>query len=222
MSTIKSFTPYPAYKAMVDKFTINYKTNKPWNQEYLDLQQMTISDCVHKYTKIDIWNEVMECVKLLERLGINMKGKVYTIDYSHAIKTYGTCRKLGNNHYRICINEEYLRSGTIEKIHNTIMHEVIHSCDGCMNHGRTWKAIAAQVNNHYAYTPIARTDRDEEYLTNIVQDKYKYQLVCQGCGATWNYIRKSNKAMRVAKSATSYHIAKNGCICPGPFKFITL
>lgn len=36
-------------------------------------------------------------------------------------------------------------------IQMTIVHELLHTCEGCFNHGAKWKYYAEVMNNKYGY-----------------------------------------------------------------------
>lgn len=215
---------YPAYTTMVSKFLIDPNTNKPWNQEYLDMQKLTISNQVHDYTLADIYNEICECQQLLQAIGFNMANKNYGVAWlsNKAKRVFGRCRRMSSTQYTIFINQAYLKTGTPEHIHNTIMHEVIHSVDGCMNHGPDFKRVGAKVNKYFVFTPIQRCSTDESYREEVLVQYYKYQLVCTKCGETWNYMRCTKKLKALAQSKTASHSTNNGCRCYGPFNLVTL
>ncbi|WP_099203767.1 SprT-like domain-containing protein [Scatolibacter rhodanostii] len=62
----------------------------------------------------------------------------------------------------------------------TLLHELLHTCQGCSNHGRLWKYYANIVNQQTGYN-ISRTVKyqNEE---NETPKEYTYLLQCQNCG----------------------------------------
>lgn len=84
----------------------------------------------------------IECMRELENIGIKC-GNVIKIDINtRAKKRWGQCRKIGNN-YIIEVNQILLREDTdIDGLKNTIIHELLHTCKGCMKHTGEWKQLA--------------------------------------------------------------------------------
>lgn len=87
----------------------------------------------------------------LENIGIKC-GNVIKIDVNtRSKKCWGQCRKIGNN-YIIEVNQILLREDTdIDGLKNTIIHELLHTCKGCMKHTGEWKQLAEKVNRYYGY-----------------------------------------------------------------------
>lgn len=87
----------------------------------------------------------IECMRELENIGIKC-GNVIKIDINtRAKKRWGQCRKIGNN-YIIEVNQILLREDTdIDGLKNTIIHELLHTCKGCMKHTGEWKQLILNV-----------------------------------------------------------------------------
>ena len=83
----------------------------------------------------------IECMRELENIGIKC-GNVIKIDINtRAKKRWGQYRKIGNN-YIIEVNQILLREDTdIDGLKNTIIHELLHTCKGCMKHTGEWKIM---------------------------------------------------------------------------------
>jgi predicted SprT family Zn-dependent metalloprotease len=94
---------------------------------------------------------------------------------------------------------------------NTIIHELLHTVQGCMNHGENWKREANKVNRVYGYN-IKRCSSAEEKgvepIENIPQ-AIKYQFKCKDCGKVYSRTRAS----RFTKNWQRYRC---GC-CGGQF-----
>lgn len=69
---------------------------------------------------------------------------------------------------------------------NTIIHELLHTCPGCMNHGKQWKTWAEKVRKTYGYNIKRTSDNDEKEVTtgnlNYNAREYKYFVYCKKCG----------------------------------------
>lgn len=63
----------------------------------------------------------------------------------------------------------------------TLLHELLHTCYGCQNHGKRWKAYAQKVGEALG-VEIARTVQLEGQPQRLRQEEVKYLLQCQSCG----------------------------------------
>lgn len=156
------------------------------------IQQHSIRKDTNTYTIKDLMEEVREDIEILRTLGYSCAGNTYAIDFiKNSYKTYGLCsRSRGTTNYTIKINFKFLRTCKPEEIHCTIMHEVIHSVPGCMNHGPKWKEIANKVNQYYSFLPISRTNSYNDWM-GVVEDSYRYFAKCDNCGHIYKWIRAS-------------------------------
>ena len=100
---------------------------------------------------------------------------------TRAKKRWGQCKnnKL-TGQYDIQLNYLLLADDKKDEAIQTLLHEILHTCKNCMNHGNTWKTYANIINNKYNYD-ISRTNSAESL--GIVKEKSKYLLKCTGCGA---------------------------------------
>ena len=63
----------------------------------------------------------------------------------------------------------------------TLLHELLHTCYGCQNHGKRWKAYAQRVGEALG-VEITRTVPLEGPAQPLRQEPVKYLLQCQSCG----------------------------------------
>lgn len=168
------------------------------------------------YTEQDILAEIYEDRDLLVALGLeSMKDYKYVavINRRKGTKRIGCCSKIGPNTYEIQLTEKYLRACSSDEVHNTIMHEVIHSAPNCMNHGTAWQNLAYRVNQRYEFTTIKRLSNDSTAL-QIARSQARYFLWCPKCSnRKWSWIRKPSR--------WNYYISgKCTCLkCGTPYKF---
>ena len=140
---------------------------------------------------------VTECKAMLDYCSIP-----YNLDVSVKIsrrlrRAYGNCHRK-NGVYTIYINDLMLRDDVTDKaLENTILHELIHTCPECMNHGRQWKHYCEIVNRELDFN-IQRLDGDKDsVITTLLDEKrkqtepYRYKVFCPECGTTWYYRRKT-------------------------------
>lgn len=110
------------------------------------------------------------------------------------------------------LNEQNSEKG----LKNTIIHELLHTCDGCFNHGEEWKKQAQKVNREYGYQ-IQRVSTAEEkgivYDTREIKPKQINHIVhCCNCGKI--YTRNKN-----SKLITHTHLYRCGK-CNGNLELI--
>lgn len=109
----------------------------------------------------DLEQYAIQCMEELEAIGIEYGNIIDVKPNTRAMKRWGQCRSDPDG-YRININTVFLDERNSEQgLKETIIHELLHSCKGCMNHGKTWKQLAAKVNSAYGYN-IKRCSSAEE------------------------------------------------------------
>lgn len=107
---------------------------------------------------------------------------------SRAKTRFGLCRKTpGKYDYQIEINNQLLEADK-KKAMNTMVHEILHTVRGCMNHGSTWARHANTMNVKFGYD-ISRTSSYEKL--GIEAPKAKFTVKCKGCGMEIHRHRKS-------------------------------
>lgn len=101
-------------------------------------------------------------------------------------RRWGQCQKV-NGKYYININATLLdeRNGD-DGLINTLLHELLHTCPNCMNHGSIWKNYAEKVRRAYGYDIKRTSDQEEKQVTtgnlNYREREYKYFIYCEKCG----------------------------------------
>ena len=90
----------------------------------------------------------------------------------------------------------------------TLVHELLHTCPKCRDHGPKWKAYAQTVNEKLGYR-IERTVKTETPAGSLRHEEIKYILECQSCGAQIKRMRMS----KAVKSPWRYR-----CPCGGKLK----
>ncbi len=121
------------------------------------------------------------CKDQLAAIGFS---QVYTNNYrlefnSRAKNRLGRCRKLPDGGFLISLNSVYANLNP-EKAKETIMHELIHSIDGCFDHKNKWQNIVSLVNRKYGYTISRCVDAGNDYREQAYERNYKVK--CLGCG----------------------------------------
>ncbi len=90
----------------------------------------------------------------------------------------------------------------------TLLHELLHTCPGCGNHGEKWKAHAQKVNQALG-TRIQRTVKLDGAPQPLRREEDKYLLRCEDCGKEIRRMRMS----KVVKAPWRYR-----CLCGGKLK----
>lgn len=157
---------------------------------------------------------VNECMDELDAIGIQY-GYVNGVDVNtRARKRWGQCCKKGKA-YNLNISSVLLDDRVpINSLKSTVMHELLHTCDGAFNHGKTWQRLADKVNTKYGYNIKRCTDANEKGIGEFVNEinKPKYVFVCEDCG-------QEVKRFRESKFTKNYSLYRCGR-CQGKFKRI--
>jgi len=111
-----------------------------------------------------------------------------------AKKRYGQCRLLPDKTFSIQISELLLADSISKQaVKHTIIHELLHSVPGCMNHKAKWVKMATKVNKAYGYQIRRISSLEERGISSeeilLPSAKPKYQLQCVNCSHTFNYYR---------------------------------
>ena len=134
-----------------------------------------------------------ECENELKSIGYQLPTINYKIN-NRAKTRLGQCKqKIKNVYYEINLSsnymDEYIKMNRIDKIKNTIIHELLHTMPNCMNHGNEWQKHANIVNKKLGYN-ISRLATVENEVKKELIKKSKYQIECE-CGQTYFYNRKT-------------------------------
>lgn len=113
-----------------------------------------------------------------------------TVYLTRAKKTYGKCSSTPDG-FTIHISK-FFKDNVLKEVMQTLVHEVLHTLDGCMNHGPQWRSAAEIMNTKYGYE-ISRCNSME--MANLTEEdkkaEKKYVIECQSCGALIYRERKS-------------------------------
>lgn len=124
------------------------------------------------------------CMQELDKIGIPYREVEDFIINTRAKSRWGQCKTLPNGKFLISISNRLLEDDTdIMGLKNTIIHELIHTCKGCMNHKSEWKMYAQKVNNAYGYN-IKRTSSAEDKGVRAIEKirVINHKYICEGCG----------------------------------------
>lgn len=151
---------------------------------------------------------------LKEELNIPISNNIEYKINTRASQRYGACKEISYNFFRIEISDFLLEDNVKEDILvNTIIHELLHTVDGCMDHKEKWKNYANIVNNKLGYNIKRVTSRKELGLEEYIsKEKVKYIFQCENCGQIVNIKRKCN--------FVNYYEQYRCVKCKGKFKRI--
>ena len=126
---------------------------------------------------------------------------------------WGLCKQAPDKTFEIQIAECLLTDDriSVQACKETIIHEILHTCKGCMKHTGQWKYYAEVINQVYGYNIKRITTGTEKGVedykaTNYMN--YKYVFTCGKCGATIYRKRDS----RFTKNYRYYGCARCGAI----------
>lgn len=156
------------------------------------------------------------CYEKVAALGIQ-PGNIVSVGRDRAKTRWGVCRKdvdiRGEYVYKIKISPRLLEDDVPDKsAEETMIHEILHSCKNCMNHGREWKALANKVNTTYGYN-IGRVASHSDMGIEPEPMNYKYIIRCRKCHAEGGFMRAGS----VVKNPGRYK-----CKCGGDLDVICL
>lgn len=141
-----------------------------------------------------------ECLAEVKALNIPA-GDILKIDWIDMNDAWGKCHRTYVNKqlkYLIVINSEYASENiSIIELRATICHEILHTCPGCVGHGKIWIKYALMIDKAYGYNVAAfksRYDILNHDLPNL------HQMVCPYCGgkrffkkeSVWDKISNGN------------------------------
>ena len=163
-----------------------------------------------------------ECKAELDSIGIQY-GNVVSIEVNYrAKKQCGLCREVRigrtweDNRYSINISSFLLADDVPDEgTKNTIIHELLHTCKDCMNHGGNWKRLAEKVHRKLGYNIKRTSSCEEKGLEGVIikPQEYKYVFRCQQCGQEVKRKKKSK--------FTEYYTNYSCGLCVGKFKKVT-
>lgn len=141
----------------------------------------------------DLDEYAIQCMKELVAIGIEYGNIVEIKANTRAKKRWERCRAVVGG-YSIDINVVLLDERNDEKgLKETIIHELLHSCKGCMNHNENWKRLAAKVNRAYDYNvkrcSSAKDKGVQEETRPVNVHTVNYILKCSRCGRTYTRAR---------------------------------
>ena len=151
-----------------------------------------------------IYKVYSDCCAICFSFDIPIADEIHLKINTRAKRRWGLCRYISRGVYEIEISDRLLNDDVSEEAtFNTMIHELIHTCPDCMNHGKEWKKWADVINRNTNYT-IKRTTSCEEKGFKEVKKSYKYEVKCRDCGAKWHYNRAGNVIKNIRNCKCPY------------------
>lgn len=172
----------------------------PLNQGHFSIFSKAMYEQRSTMTEFEIrLTRLMEdCIRQLRNIGIAPSQNIVGIcENRRAKKRLGCCRILTQGRrkkYQIEI-ASILKEAEDTAIKEVILHELLHTCPGCFNHGTNWKKLVMQVNRAYGYQITRLGDYGKFALLDLPERPYKYRIQCIRCG-TISYRRKRSKVIQ--------------------------
>lgn len=131
-----------------------------------------------------------KCRRILEVEKIPVSDRIDGICINYRVRSrFGKCTKTADS-YIIELSGKLMEAEDKE-IETVILHELLHTCPRCLNHGSRWKAYAERVNQKYGYQITTRTSYEALGLVAPEsREKVKYLVVCSKCGMEYPRRRK--------------------------------
>ena len=161
------------------------------------MDKNTLLQSIYKYVKRDF-----------DRLNIPYTRDVPIVINSSAKRRQGCCKKKDGKF--IIEISEFVLDYPVDEIKNVVAHEIIHTCYGCFNHQKRFKAYGEKLK---ALSYKVTTTYKGEEKTPAELDA-RYMAVCQGCGEVIYRIKRSPLITHPQK----YRCAK----CRGKFKVYSI
>lgn len=157
------------------------------------------------------------CMILVEEAGIKDCGNIIDVKVNtRAKRRWGQTKSIGYNMYTIDISEILLDEKVpLEALQNTVIHEILHTCPNCMNHGQEWVKRADIVKRRLGYNIKRCSDPKEKGISENILNEYrkpKYVVKCIDCG----HEAQRNRMCDIIKHPANWQCG----ICGGKFQRI--
>ncbi len=137
---------------------------------------------------------VAQCQRDLDSVGIPC-GKVRRWEINTRAKArWGLCKCLKGGDFVISIARILLEDDVEDQaLKDTIVHELLHTAPGCLDHKGKWKMYAELVNRKLPQYTIKRTaSREEKGITvQRAEPVCRYVVRCCDCGTEFPRERES-------------------------------
>ena len=130
---------------------------------------------------------------------------------TRAKSRWGLCKKIPHG-WEIEISDRLLVKDVSEyALMDTLLHEILHTCKGCQNHGKLWKEYAKRLNNKFCYNIKRCTSAEEKGLDTRRINTAKYRITCTRCGCENLYLRRSRVVQLIEAKPISSRCSCGRC-----------
>lgn len=146
----------------------------------------------------DLTTYALRCMENLDAIGVSYGNVLDFTVNTRAKNRWGQCRAVPGG-FTININAVLLdERNPEESLLNTIIHELLHTCKNCMNHGREWKTLAEKVNRAYHLNVSRTASADQKGIVaeTLPEKTVKHRFVCEDCGQIVERQRESDFTKR--------------------------
>ncbi|MBQ6387212.1 MAG: SprT-like domain-containing protein [Ruminococcus sp.] len=158
----------------------------------------------------DLKKYAAECMSVLDDLGIRYAPIIRFSVNTRASTRLGLCRKRGEC-YEIEISSLLLDERTpADSLRDTLWHELLHTCRGCMKHTGLWKKYAEKVNASCGACIRRATANGDRKIPAELLPPARYIVRCESCGT--EYLRQ--KQSPLVRNPEQYRCGK----CKGSLK----
>lgn len=151
-------------------------------------------------------------LQMVKNVNIPCSNDITGVTINRRAKSRWECcrRNRSDGTFKIEITELLLDGKHNDSAINTMIHEILHTADGCKGHNNVWKHYANIIKNQYDIEIKTRSSAEEKGVTRQV--KAKYIIKCEKCG---------QKIYRERQSKLIKHIDAYKCgICGGDLELI--
>ena len=132
-----------------------------------------------------------DCKRKLLLINIPVAKDITLRINTRAKKRMGLCERNPLTNAYI-VEASYFALVNKEQVENTLIHELLHTCEGCMNHGNLWKQYADKVKMYFNINIERTFSMSELEECGIIIPKAKYTVYCSECGNSWDKHKQSN------------------------------
>lgn len=150
----------------------------------------------------DIQKIFDKCLKITKEQNIPISKNINpTIRISNRYKkTLATCTK-AKDEYILTVSSHILDSAN-KVLEEIILHELIHTINGCFNHGAKFKKYCNILNEKYGYEILTKMDMKKVTYSNITF----YKCKCPHCGTEFTFFKLPSSSKKYCYCGYKLHI----------------
>lgn len=133
---------------------------------------------------------VQECYNICDKLSIPYSQNIAEIKWNGRLRTcWGRCSRYQDGHFEIHLNRRLEQSDVKnKKVKSVLLHEILHTCPGCYNHGKIWSKYAKTIKKATGIKINAMASAEQ------IGAERNYKVKCRNCKVSLYYaIKPVNK-----------------------------